>query len=269
MKIQFIITTALLLSGSLRAQTNVDPMLKMVISGAPLPQFDEVTGNCTPGAMFTLMAGSPAIDHGDFIWKVTSPSGYSNQATVTNGSVFVKGRYLKTQGKQAAIVTNINGNTITVRDPINWVQGEGVVEKMYYGNKPDAGACEYVDVGSGSGPSTPQGVRAMTYSFLADTKEIAKEVMRSLPVEVLNRTGLATVEALINKCLATEDEVLPEDALNFDSPEYRRLALGDCIVNVKSLIGIFENQDDLAKTKAEQLKQRLEIMRNDLGGLEI
>ena len=69
--------------------------------------------------------------------------------------MFEKGKRLKTQGKQVGVVVDIDGDYVTVDQPISWTNGEGV-HKMYYGEAPDIGACEYI---TGNELAPPGGLR--------------------------------------------------------------------------------------------------------------
>ncbi len=141
---------------------------------------DPVTGNCPVDFQFALQASYPAIDAGTYTSSVKSASAFSNSAVLSDPMQFAVGRYLKTQSKAEAIVTNVNLSTgvVTVDRNINWKSGEGVFFKMYYGNAPDIGACEYVGLAGAIPPSSPQNLRLS--KFYLEQEILTNNIIRAL-----------------------------------------------------------------------------------------
>ncbi len=102
---------------------------------------------------FRLKHGSPCIDQGVFLTKITSFSGAGTSFTVENAGFFYDGWGIP--GESGDIIQLENGsetariiridygkNSITVDKPVSWKQGSGV-GLAYEGKAPDLGAFEY------------------------------------------------------------------------------------------------------------------------------
>ena len=103
---------------------------------------------------FKLKAESPAINNGDWLTNITSPSGSGTSFKVAQSQFFMDGFgivegdliQLENQTKRAKI-TNVDydNNIITVDTNLSWTNGLGVA-LSYEGSTPDIGAIEYTDV---------------------------------------------------------------------------------------------------------------------------
>lgn len=103
---------------------------------------------------FHLQEGSPCIDKGVSITKITSADGSGKQFTVedagyfTNGWGMVPGDQIQLEGtKQRARLTVVDydKNILTVDNTLTWTQNTGV-GLAYEGSAPDLGAYEYADI---------------------------------------------------------------------------------------------------------------------------
>lgn len=100
-------------------------------------------------ANYQPVAGSPCIDAGDFLTKVTSSSGSGTTFKVADASYFTNGFGIASGdqimvGKANTTVLSIDyaTNSITVGSSISWNSGDPV-SLMYNGVKPDVGPFEY------------------------------------------------------------------------------------------------------------------------------
>jgi hypothetical protein len=98
-----------------------------------------------------LQPGSPCIDKGGFLTKVTSSSGSGTTFAVADAGYFmdgwgiVEGDVVQLQGgTQRAKITHVDysNNTITVDSSLTWTQNLGI-SLAYEGSAPDQGAYEY------------------------------------------------------------------------------------------------------------------------------
>ncbi len=122
------------------------------------PKFTNVVSND-----FTLRAGSPAIDTGDFLTRTTS-SGTGTIIPVLDARYFhngygiegVSGDIIRV-GSNTVTVTDVNyeTNTITIDRSISWNKGDGV-SYPYSGSKPDIGA--FQSGGDMTAPAAPSGL---------------------------------------------------------------------------------------------------------------
>ena len=103
-------------------------------------------------ASFRPLLGSPCIDGGDFLTKVTSASGTGTVLAVATAGYFsdglgiAKGDTIKV-GSSTAVITAVDRatNRITVAEPVTWKTGDPV-SLPYSGAKPDIGAVEYEQI---------------------------------------------------------------------------------------------------------------------------
>lgn len=182
--------------------TNLLFLLSGTNAIAQASYFDPVLMTCPPGGQFTLKSGSPAIDQGDWLNYVVSNTGVSASVQVTNAGTFVPGSYLKTQSKVAAIVQSVdrNNNTVTVTQPINWVKGEGVFFKMFYGEKPDIGACEFAGIND-LAPSATQNLKVVVWRFFEDSYERAERILKVLPEDAQPELEIKTFRSTLSQCM--------------------------------------------------------------------
>ena len=103
---------------------------------------------------FHLQAGSPCIDSGALLTKITSSSGSGKQFKVEDAWYFIdgfriiEGDMIQLQGSSDRVkITNINYSTneITVNETISWYNNQGV-SLPYEGGYPDIGAYEYTGI---------------------------------------------------------------------------------------------------------------------------
>ena len=112
-------------------------------------------------ANYYPLTGSPCIDSGDFLTKVSSANGSGSTFTVADASYFSYGFGIAsgdqiTVGKATATIVSIDyvKNSITVATPISWNSGDPV-SLPYNGTKPDVGPFEY-GATTLTAPTTPQ-----------------------------------------------------------------------------------------------------------------
>ena len=102
---------------------------------------------------FRLKSGSPCIDEGVFLTKITSPSGAGATFSVENAGFFYDGWGIF--GEQGDIIQLEGGsettriihidyekNTIVVDKSVSWKEGQGL-SLVYFGSAPDLGAYEF------------------------------------------------------------------------------------------------------------------------------
>ena len=141
---------------------------------SPVAFSEDYTFPCSVNnGAFTLKSTSPCIDAGAFLFKITSETGSGTTFQVTGTFMFEKGKRLKTESKQVGVVVDINGNSVTVDQPISWTKGEGV-HRMYYGEAPDIGACEYIPQKE---LAPPGGLRLKT--LVSESCELATLILES------------------------------------------------------------------------------------------
>lgn len=104
--------------------------------------------------------GSPVIDKGDFLTKITSESGSGKEFTVDDAMYFIDGFGI-TQGDRVQIGTTVTmieaidytTHTITVTESISWQKG-APISLPYNGNRPDIGVFEANNAGTQLPPPT-------------------------------------------------------------------------------------------------------------------
>jgi hypothetical protein len=127
------------------------------------PMFASISGTPDPGDEdqfdFSLQAGSPCIDNGEFLTTVTSDSGSGTVFTVEDAGYFfdgwgigpevptalIQGDTIQLEGQaETAVVTAVDydTNTLTVDRSLTWTRDQGV-GLQYSGTAPDQGAFEF------------------------------------------------------------------------------------------------------------------------------
>jgi hypothetical protein len=130
---------------------------------------------------FTLKSSSPLIDNGAWLTTITSSTANRKTSfTVVDSRYFYDGwgipgeigDRIKTQQGETTTITNINydTNTITVTDPIDIVNGEGL-SLNYFGSAPDIGAHEY---GNGSALAAPARLKLLYFDVARNIHDQAE-----------------------------------------------------------------------------------------------
>ena len=132
------------------------------------PKFVDVTSPVSPTNSslpdLTLRSGSPCIDTGVHLAKVTSSSGSGTSFRLNDAGYFcdgwgiIEGDTIQFAGTtQRAQITRIDTTTqtVTVDRSVTWTQNQGV-SMAYEGSAPDRGAFEY---GGATKPSPPSNLR--------------------------------------------------------------------------------------------------------------
>jgi hypothetical protein len=131
------------------------------------PKFVDIVGTPDPTNAtqydFTLQAGSPCIDAGEFLTNIVSANGSGTSFVVTDAGYFfipkggmateiplavLAGDTIQLDGQVGtAVITDINyaTNTITVDTSLTWTQGQGVA-LAYHGSAPDMGYAEFEEI---------------------------------------------------------------------------------------------------------------------------